>query len=309
MKYIKGVTFCPFAKRGTLLSKESKKSLILLKELTEANTVVFVPVGLQKTPQSVEIDYKSDATFSDDELKETINFCSSINLNAIIKPTVNCLNGVWRAYIDFFDNDVPCEPKWSQWFKSYTDFQLHYARISEEMGLEIFIAGCEMVMAQRREKECRKLIDEIRKVYSGKISYNTDKYQEENVSWWDCVDIISSSGYYPIDDISNQLDRIQTTVNKYNKPFFFAECGCKSAKGSEFIPNDWSIKGEVDLKAQADWYDKFLYECSKRKWINGTVIWEWNNLNINKALASADESYSIYNKPAESIVKRHYMKV
>lgn len=33
--------------------------------------------------------------------------------------------------------------------------------------------------------------------YHGLVSYNTDKYQEDHVSWWDYVDMISPSGYYP----------------------------------------------------------------------------------------------------------------
>ena len=44
--------------------------------------------------------------------------------------------------------------------------------------------------------------------YYGLMSYNTDKYQEDHVSWWDCVDVISSSGYYPIDQWEQELDRI-----------------------------------------------------------------------------------------------------
>ena len=45
--------------------------------------------------------------------------------------------------------------------------------------------------------------------YYGLMSYNTDKYQEDHVSWWDCVDVISSSGYYPIDQWEQELDRIE----------------------------------------------------------------------------------------------------
>lgn len=37
------------------------------------------------------------------------------------------------------------------------------------------------------------------------------------------MDVISSSGYYPIHDWENQLDRIERVVKKYQKPFFFAE--------------------------------------------------------------------------------------
>lgn len=62
----------------------------------------------------------------------------------------------------------------------------------------MLIAGCEMVMSEHREKEWREVIAAIRECYDGTVSYNTDKYQEDRVKWWDCVDVISSSGYYPV---------------------------------------------------------------------------------------------------------------
>ena len=137
-----------------------------------------------------------------------------------LKPTVNCKDGTWRAYISFFEHDVPCEPKWENWFASYVEFQTHYARIAEEEQCDIFIAGCEMVMTEHREKQWREVIASICREYHGLVSYNTDKYQEDQVSWWDCVDMISSSGYYPIDQWEQELDRIEKTVLKYQKPFF-----------------------------------------------------------------------------------------
>lgn len=91
--------------------------------------------------------------------------------------------------------------------------------------------------------------------YHGLVSYNTDKYQEAHVSWWDCVDVISSSGYYPIDQWEQELDRIEKTVLKYRKPFFFAEAGCMSRKGSGMIPNNWELQGELHLEetTMASW--------------------------------------------------------
>lgn len=49
----------------------------------------------------------------------------------------------------------------------------------------LFIAGCEMVQTERREAEWRKVIAAIRRKYDRPVSYNTDKYQEHNVKWWD----------------------------------------------------------------------------------------------------------------------------
>lgn len=129
----------------------------------------------------------------------------------------------------------------------------------------MFIAGCEMVMSEHREAEWRKLLSDIRQVYHGLLSYNTDKYQEHRVNWWDAVDVISSSGYYPYGDWENQLDRIETVVNRFQKPFFFAETGCMSVKGSKEVPNDWCVRGDADPKGQAEWYEDMFTACSKNE--------------------------------------------
>ena len=258
MNYIRGITFAPFVGRGVLDKEEARESLNAMRERTGADTVLLAPGGLQKTAHSTDIGYDSEYTMGDQELKEFISYAKSLGFRVFLKPTVNCLDGTWRAYISFFDEDVPCEPKWSEWFASYTEFQLHYAEIAEETGCEMFIVGCEMVMTEHREEEWRRLIGDIRKVYHGQVSYNTDKYQEHNVKWWDCVDVISSSGYYPADDWENQLDRIEKVVERYHKPFFFAETGCMSTVGSSLRPNDWEVEGDVSLSEQEEWYKKSI---------------------------------------------------
>lgn len=136
---------------------------------------------------------------TDEELRSMIAYAVDLGLRVILKPMVNCRDGSWRAWINFFDNEVPCEPKWSRWFDSYMDYMLHYARLAEECGCEMLIIGCELVMAERREAEWRELISKLRTVYFGLLTYNTDKYQEDRVPWWDALDVISSSGYYPMD--------------------------------------------------------------------------------------------------------------
>ena len=100
----------------------------------------------------------------------------------------------------------------------------------------------------------------------GLVSYNTDKYQEDHVSWWDCVDVISSSRYYPIDQWEQELDRIEKTVLKYRKSFFFAEARCMSRKGSGMIPNNRELQGELRLEEQCEWYRAMFEACKKRPW-------------------------------------------
>ncbi|MFP3155380.1 1,4-beta-xylanase [Lachnospiraceae bacterium ZAX-1] len=302
----KGITFFPFTPKGGFLQPEAKESLFAMKERTRANTVIFVPGGWQETAQSVKISYTTDKTLGDDELRSFIEYAKGLNLNVMLKPTVNCLDGTWRAHINFFDEDVPCEPKWSEWFEEYTAFQVHYATIAQEMKCDMFIAGCEMVMAERREKEWREVIAAIKNVYSGPVSYNTDKYQEDRVKWWDCVDVISSSGYYPVDDWEKQLDRIEKVVKKYGKPFFFAEAGCMSTTGSKEVPNDWGLCGEIDLQGQASWYQEAFAAIKKRTWVNGVVLWSWNGKLYTQEEAKQDRYYEIYQKPAEEVVYQYF---
>ena len=188
MQMIKGITFAPFSRRGKLDTKSARASLRNLKKLTGANLIILVPNGLQETPQSETIARETQANATDEEFLSIIEYAHSLGLSVALKPTVNCMNGTWRAHISFFDKDVPCEPKWSNWFASYTAFQLHYAALAEKSGCEMFIAGCEMVMSEHRDAEWRKLISDIKEVYHGPVSYNTDKYQEDNVTWWDwCI--------------------------------------------------------------------------------------------------------------------------
>ena len=265
-----------------------------------------MPNALQETPQSEEIDFTSDATISDEELISMIDYIHKKGLLVALKPTVNCKNGTWRAHINFFDKDVPCEPKWGNWFRSYTEFQLHFAKLAKETGCEMFIAGCEMVQTDRRSEEWRNLIAQIRTVYDGPVTYNADKYQEDNVTWWDCVDYICSSGYYPTDDWDRQLDRIEAVVEKFKKPFFFAECGCMSTHGAGKVPNDWTVRGEIDLQEQADWYQTMFEACRKRSFVQGFCLWDWAWKQYPLCKADANWGYDIYGKPAQQIVKKYY---
>lgn len=309
MDFIKGITFGSFALRDSFKTAAAKESLKQMKERTGADYVILVPAGVQDKAYSEEINYTGIHTLGDEELIGMILYAKSLGLKVVIKPTVNCLDGTWRAHINFFDNDVHCEPKWSNWFASYTAFQLHFAKIAENTGCHMFIAGCEMVMSQRREVEWRKLIADIKDVYSGPVSYNTDKYQEEHVSWWDCVDVISSSGYYPIGDWDKELDRIEAVVKKYNKPFFFAEAGCMSTKGSSLVPNDWNVKGDIALAEQADWYEEMFLKSLQRDWVSGFGLWDWAWRQYHIEDADKDLGYDLYGKPAEAVVKKYYTKI
>jgi hypothetical protein len=309
MEYIKGFTFGWMSKEGDFEKLDAKESLKLLKEETGSEYVIIAFAALQDTAHSTEIDFTGSHIVGDEELIEMIRYAKSLNLKVILKPTVNIKDGTWRAHINFFDTDVPCEPKWADWFRSYTDYQIHYAKIAEETQCEMLIIGCEMVQTERRDVEWRKLITDVRTVYRGPITYNTDKYQEGNVKWWDAVDVISSSGYYPIHDWENQLNRIEEVIKPFGKPFFFAEAGCPSRSGSANIPNDWSLKGEVHLEEQEKYYQVMFEKTKSRKWVKGFGLWDWSALLYKEENAVTNDGYGVFGKPAVKVIKHYYESI
>jgi hypothetical protein len=227
-------------------------------------------------------------------------------MKVCLKPVVNVADGTWRAFIGFFDWDVPNEPSWTQWFASYTRFILHAARIAEAERCEMLCIGCEMVRADGQEAHWRELIARVREVYSGPITYNCDKYQEDHVSWWDAVDVISSSGYYPIDQWEQQLDRIEPVVTSSGKPFFFMEAGCPSREGSSRLPNDWNLAGAPSCDEQLRYYQEMFRACRDRDWVRGLMLWDWPADLYPPEEAAGNDDYCPYGKPAALFMTAQY---
>ncbi|SJZ76760.1 hypothetical protein SAMN02745116_01373 [Pilibacter termitis] len=308
MKFINGITFGFMNKRGEWDRASSYESLALLKQRTQANSVILAVVAEQDTPWSTKIHYQEDWNLADEEVIKMIRYAQSLDLQVILKPMVNVSDGTWRAHINFFDHAAPVEPAWSEWFESYNKYILHYADIAEKTNVEMFVIGCELVNADRRDKEWRDLISLVRKRYTGLLTYNCDKFQEDAVTWWDALDVISSSGYYSVKIWEEELNRIEAVVKKFEKPFFFCEVGCASRTGSQYLPNDWQFDGETNLETQATFYKTMFAACKKRDWVGGFGIWDWKADIYPIEKAATDNDYAIYGKPAESIVKEYFIK-
>ena len=300
-----GMTWGWTGVRGSWGGSEASASLDALAEL-EPNWIGVTFAALQATAQSVDIPFRDAPVVTDDEVRWAIREAHSRDAKVCLKPVVNCADGTWRAFIGFFDWDVPGEPQWPEWFASYSEFMLHYAAIAEEEGCELFCIGCEMVRTDVREAEWRALIARVREVYSGPITYNCDKYQEDHVQWWDAVDVISSSGYYPAGEWEAQLDRIAPVVARFGKPFFFMETGCPSRVGSARRPNDWTLQGAPSGEEQAGFYREMFDACSRREWMQGYMLWDWPARLYPASEAAMNDDYCVFAKPAADIVHAEY---
>ena len=145
--------------------ENAKKEIDYQVQKCNLNTITFAFSAYQEHCYSTDIDWNGTHMPNRDELSELIKYAQWKGLKTIIKPMLNVSDGYWRAYIRFFDEDVQCEPKWSNWFKSYYEYLLSYGKFCEENNVDIMIIGCEMVGTDHREIEWRGLINKLRDIY------------------------------------------------------------------------------------------------------------------------------------------------
>jgi hypothetical protein len=217
------------------------------------NWVCLAFTVMQKSFAATEIMFDYKRTPTDKELSQTIAHFHENGVKVCLKPIINSADWVWRAHIDFPDYDMMGKDRyWKAWFEDYTAFILHYAEIAEDTGCEMFCLGCEMSATERKERYWRRLVKETRKVYHGSLTYNTNHGDEENIAWWDAVDYLGTSAYYPVAKKGGASKetmvkawektalRLGSIAKKFDKQILFMEIGCRSAKGCAAMPWDFT---------------------------------------------------------------------
>lgn len=172
MQYINGCTFAFMSRRGFTGRVAWQDSLQKMKDSTACDTVILAVAALQDTERSLRVDFETEDVMSLEDVRLMIRESKRIGLRVLVKAMVNCRNGLWRAFIRFDSDD-----EWAAWFKSYGTFVTALAKVAQEEKAEMFCVGCEMIGADQRSDEWRKLVAGVRGLFSGPVTYNCDKWQ------------------------------------------------------------------------------------------------------------------------------------
>ena len=260
---------------------------------------------------------------SDLEIIETINRFHQNNIKVCLKPMINSSDGVWRALIDFPDETMMGEDfYWKRWFEFYQAFLEHYAKIAEYTKCEMFCIGCEMLGTERKEKLWRETIAKIRNIYSGPLVYNTNHGKEEVAQWYDAIDYLGTSAYYPVEnapgasleEMTQEWEKIaknlETISKKIGKKIIFMEIGCRSALGCAQMPWDFIHKEfPHSEEEQARFYESSLKVMSNQDWFMGYFWWDWSTwIYKTKEEAKKDRGFNIYLKQTEEVIKKWWKK-
>ncbi len=316
MTKIKGFTYGYDGKRGDYRTPEAGLSMDRLAALG-GNWAALAFTVCQDTYHSTQIRPDYRYTVTDADVRAAAEGLHARGLKVCMKPIVNCLDGVWRANIDFPEREWGSGDYWREWFDSYTAFLCHYAEIAEETGCEMFCVGCEMLGTERKEDNWRRVIAAVRGIYHGPLVYNTNHGKEGNVRWWDAVDWIGTSAYYRVASRPGEsMEGMKAKWDGYRdhlagisrmnggKPVLFMEIGCRSALGCAMMPYDFSHKEfPYSEEEQANFYESCLRSVWDEPWFGGMFWWDWYTRLPGR---EQETGFSIVGKKAEKIVKAWY---
>ena len=265
--------------------------------------VTWYQVDINSTVMS-----RSDlGTPSDEALVHAITTAHALGMNVVLKPHIDPLDGNWRGDIGF-SNDAD----WATWFDNYNQFLGHYLALAEANHVEAVIIGTELMSTEGREADWRNTIAIARTEFSGLLTYDANHSSFFSVNWWDALDFIGISAYFPltgfnspsVDEIktawANHIRVLRAFAAYWDKDIVFTEIGYESRDGTNKTP--WALLGSApDLQEQADCYQASMESLYAEPWFKGMYWWAWSSD------PSVDNNgFDIYNKPAETMLRQWY---
>jgi hypothetical protein len=317
----KGIHF--FGRRGI-----DELDLEALKE-NHIEWLTFVPYTGQEDYDSDQVgrrgvDY-STWTRRDSSYAQRIKTVKDHGFSVMMKPHIwmgRNESGKWRSEID----PKGGEKGWEKWANSYRIFILHYAKMSEQLGVDMFCIGTELHKPIKDHPEFwKQLAIEVRTVFSGKLTYAANWYQEvDDVSFWDELDFIGIQAYYPLCKEPNpsvqrlmkgwkpHVAQIEKLSKRYGKPILFTEIGYKSTPDAAIEPWEWIDKIDPKYKVlshetQANCYEAFFRTFWHKEWFAGAHFWQWRTGGEHSNPDSRDQfDFTPRDKPAEKTLSKWF---
>jgi len=206
----------------------------------------------------------------------------------MMKPHLWLSYSEWRGHID------PGSPEgWEDWFASYQSFILGYARLSQEIGADMFVVGVEFKSSTATHPEhWRRVIAAVREVYDGPVVYAANWDEAELITFWDALDFIGVQMFAPLstevsparDELTESarayLERYRAISERYDRPVILTEVGYKSISGTAISPYVWPEHLERDAtepneQAQVDAYCAILETFGEADFVSGIYWWKW----------------------------------
>jgi hypothetical protein len=279
------------------------------------------PFGWMSAADSTEVRLVTKGRIywgeTDDGIVATTRMAHRFGIRTILKPhlwVAGWTNTVWTGEIR-----MKSDADWRKWFDSYRRFIVHYAELAAANGIEALAVGTELQgTALGHEAEWRRLIEEVRKVYPGRITYAANwDHEFEALPFWDAVDFAGVQAYFPlsdkreatVDDLlagwQRHVKKLESVARRINRPIVFTEVGYKSSDRASVEPWLWRTDDRTNLEEQVRCFEAMFRSVWDRPWFRGVFVWKWFPLYDTRRSAS-DNNFTPQGKPAEAVLGRWF---
>ena len=282
-----------------------------------ANYVAIMPFGFIKNLEHPEIIHNTERQWFGETrvgAKQYIEeFCKK-NIKVMVKPQI----WVWRGE---FTGDIKMtsEADWKTLENSYRAFIMEYANLANEIKAELLCIGTELEQfVKERPEFWSNLITEIKKVYSGKLTYAANWDEYKRTPFWKQLDYIGVDAYFPVstmktpsvEDCRKGWQKHKLVLKKISednqKPIVFTEYGYRSMDYNAVKPwdSDYSIE-TLNFEAQSNATQALLEEFWGEDWFAGGFVWKWFH-DYSKSGGIKDNQFTPQNKPVENLLAEYY---
>lgn len=333
----RGVTFGFYARNGVLSSPWAFEQIQKMVDLN-INWVVLIATVMQDTPYS-QVQYRDfEVTPGDHELVSIIDALHKAGIRVHLRPMLETQDGQGRLTIQHFNDGAGIRipgrgsDHWAHWFDSMRKRTVHYARIAQRTGCEMYGLDSELDRFVNQIDYWKSVIAAARSVYDGPISschtthtgvINFDVELANKKHWWYDLDMLELSCYakgsdHPnatveeiVDNLKPQVERFRRMADVYGKPMMFGEVGCTSSTGGAMHPSGWQGDGRYDPSEQANYLQAVLQSFWNEPWWYGMYWWKWDEQNIREQFTNdlaGDKGFTVDGKPAAQIIKQWFSR-
>lgn len=277
--------------------------------------VSITPFGFLAAPDATEIRVLHGE--SDERLRAVTAQAHALGLRVLLKPHLWLRPPHWPGDVSQRD-----EAGWAAFFAAYREFVLRYATLGREADVDALLVGNELVATSGREAEWRELIAAARREFPGPLGYGANHSEAELVPFWDALDFIGVSAYYPLVEASSPsrrqlveawgpiLDRLGALSRRWGRRVVFTEVGYPAADWAAWTP--WATESEradrseasdpsqPNTRLQADAFAAFLEAAWPRPWVGGAYWWKWFSADGERDFR---DPFAFRGRPAADVVR------
>ncbi|EAR00501.1 glycoside hydrolase family 113 [Maribacter sp. HTCC2170] len=282
-----------------------------------ANHAAVMPFGFIREINSPDIIFDTDRQWFGETKGGARQYIEMLHKNGVkvmLKPQI----WIWRG--EFTGTlEMQSEKDWLKLEASYEDFIMAYAQLAQETKTDLLCVGTELEkFVKNRPDYWAKLIEKVRTVYYGQITYAANWDEFPRTTFWEQLDYIGIDAYFPLSEErtpsveqlkkgwKRHKEKINSLSKEKNKPVIFTEYGYRSMDYTAKKP--WLVdrnEEQVNFEGQVNAKKAIFEEFWNEKWFAGGYVWKWF-IHHDKAGGLKDNRFTPQNKPAQEVIKEFY---